>query len=155
MTLRYSGIITILQMMLIKKSLKKCILNSLLWTENMIRLKMPLASLSHTCSLCWLLCLSEKSKTQIYIVEKRKPFKDTVKQFVEKSAYKELLTIENKELMNNFIQSEYIYFNNDRYIQKEVDMIFTFINEYRMILNQSYSDYKTSLLIFRQTLKER
>jgi len=98
--------------------------------------------------------VGEIQKHRSTLLRNEKPFKDSVKQFVEKSAYKELLTIENKELMNNFIQSEYIYFNNDRYIQKEVDMIFTFINEYRMILNQSYSDYKNQLIDFQANIKK-
>jgi hypothetical protein len=51
---------------------------------------------------------------------------------MEESAYKDFLTIENKQLMKDFISSEYIYFNHDKYIQKEVDVLFSLINEYQI-----------------------
>lgn len=98
--------------------------------------------------------VEEIRKHRSVLLRNEKPFKDMVKQFVEESAYKDLLTIENRELMKNFIQSEYIYFNNDRYIQKEVDAIFTFINEYRNALNKTYTDYKEQLIDFQANIKK-
>lgn len=97
--------------------------------------------------------IEEIRKHRYTLLRCEKPFKDSVKQFVEASAYKDLITIENKELLKNFIQSEYIYFNNDRYIQKEVDAIFAFVNEYRMILNNIYTDYKEKLIDFQVKIK--
>lgn len=104
--------------------------------------------------MLYTLPVEEIRKHRYTLLRNEKPFKDSVRQFVEESAYKDLLTIENKELLKNFIQSEYIYFNNDRYIQKEVDAIFTFINEYRAILNKSYTDYKEQLIDFQANIKE-
>ncbi|MDR6157489.1 Zn-dependent protease with chaperone function [Chryseobacterium sp. SLBN-27] len=104
--------------------------------------------------MLYTLPVEEIRKHRYALLRNEKPFKDSVRQFVEESAYKDLLTIENKELLKNFIQSEYIYFNNDRYIQKEVDAIFTFINEYRAILNKSYTDYKEQLIDFQANIKE-
>lgn len=104
--------------------------------------------------MLYTLPVEEIRKHRYTLLRNEKPFKDSVRQFVEESAYKDLLTIENKELLKNFIQSEYIYFNNDRYIQKEVDAIFTFINEYRAILNKSYTDYKEQLIDFQASIKE-
>lgn len=98
--------------------------------------------------------VEEIRKHRYTLLRNEKPFKDMVKQLVEESAYKDLLTIENKDVLKNFIQSEYIYFNNDRYIQKEVDAIFTFINEYRTILNKTYSDYKEQLIDFQANIKK-
>lgn len=93
--------------------------------------------------------VEEIRKHRYTLLKNEKPFKETVRQFIEESAYKDLLTLENRKLINNFIQSEYIYFNNDRYIQKEVDAIFTFINEYRTILHKAYTDYKEQLIDFQ------
>jgi Zn-dependent protease with chaperone function len=104
--------------------------------------------------MLYTLPVEEIRKHRYTLLRNEKPFKDSVRQFLEESAYKDLLTIENKELLKNFIQSEYIYFNNDRYIQKEVDAIFTFINEYRAILNKSYTDYKEQLIDFQASIKE-
>ncbi|WP_288243305.1 M48 family metallopeptidase [uncultured Chryseobacterium sp.] len=104
--------------------------------------------------MLYTLPVEEIRKHRYTLLRNEKPFKDSVRQFVEESAYKDLLTIENKELLKKFIQSEYIYFNNDRYIQKEVDAIFTFINEYRAILNKSYTDYKEQLIDFQASIKE-
>lgn len=104
--------------------------------------------------MLYTLPVEEIRKHRYTLLRNEKPFKDSVRQFLEESAYKDLLTIENKELLKNFIQSEYIYFNNDRYIQKEVDAIFTFINEYRAILNKSYTDYKEQLIDFQANIKE-
>lgn len=98
--------------------------------------------------------VEEIRKHRYTLLRNEKPFKDIVKQLVEDSAYKDLLTIENKDLLKSFIQSEYIYFNNDRYIQKEVDAIFTFINEYRTILNKTYTDYKEQLIDFQANIKK-
>jgi Zn-dependent protease with chaperone function len=98
--------------------------------------------------------IEEIRKHRYTLLRNEKTFKDSVKQFAEASAYKDFLTIENKELIKNFIQSEYIYFNNDRYIQKEVDAIFTFINEYRMMLNTIYTDYKEELIDFQAKIKK-
>lgn len=98
--------------------------------------------------------VEEIRKHRSVLLRNEKPFKDIVKQLVEESAYKDLLTIESKEILNNFIQSEYVYFNNDRYIQKEVDAIFTFINEYRTILNKTYTDYKDQLIDFQANIKK-
>ncbi|WP_415327164.1 M48 family metallopeptidase [Chryseobacterium sp. MMS23-Vi53] len=96
--------------------------------------------------------VEEIRKHRANLLKNEKPFKDIIKHFVEESGYKDFLSIENKKLLKDFINSEYIYFNNDKYIQTEVDAVYSLINEYQTILNKIYSDYKIQLIDFQADL---
>ncbi|SDR13056.1 Zn-dependent protease with chaperone function [Chryseobacterium soldanellicola] len=86
------------------------------------------------------------------LLKNEKPFKNSIRHFIEESAYKDLLSIENRQLLKDFSDSEYIYFNNDKYIQWEVDAVFNILNEYQAILNKTYTDYKIQLIDFQVDL---
>jgi Zn-dependent protease with chaperone function len=96
--------------------------------------------------------IEEIRKHRANLLKNEKPFKDIIKHFIEESGYKDLLSTENSQLLKDFIDSEYIYFNNDKYIQKEVDAVFSLINKYQIILNKTYTDYKIQLIDFQVDL---
>ncbi|MDQ0594355.1 Zn-dependent protease with chaperone function [Chryseobacterium ginsenosidimutans] len=96
--------------------------------------------------------IEEIRKHRANLLKNEKPFKDIIKHFIEESGYKNLLSTENSQLLKDFIDSEYIYFNNDKYIQKEVDAVFSLINKYQIILNKTYTDYKIQLIDFQVDL---
>lgn len=96
--------------------------------------------------------IEEIRKHRATLLKNEKPFKETIKHFLEKSGYKDLLTTENSQLLKEFIDAEYIYFNNDKYIQKEVDAIFSFVNEYQLMINKTYNNYKVQLVDFQVEL---
>lgn len=98
--------------------------------------------------------LEEIRKHRSVLLKNEKPFKDILKHFTEESAYKDFLTIENKQLMKDFISSEYIYFNHDKYIQKEVDVLFSLINEYQITINKIYTDFKEELIEYQKRLEK-
>jgi hypothetical protein len=88
------------------------------------------------------------------LLKKEKAFKNILKKFIEESPYKELLTLENKQLIKDFINSEYIYFNHDQYIMKEVESLFSFVGEYRNLLNKAYLSGKEQLIGFQVQLEK-
>lgn len=98
--------------------------------------------------------LEEIRKHRAVLLKNEKPFKDILKHFTEESAYKDFLTTENKQLLKDFISSEYIYFNHDKYIQKEVDVLFSLINEYQAIINKIYIDFKEELIEYQKRLEK-
>jgi Zn-dependent protease with chaperone function len=98
--------------------------------------------------------IEEIRKHRANLLKNEKPFKDIIKHFIEESGYKHLLSTENSQLLKDFIDSEYIYFNNDKYIQKEVDAVFSLINKYQIILNKTYTDYKIQLIDFQVDLEK-
>ncbi|MBB4805414.1 Zn-dependent protease with chaperone function [Chryseobacterium defluvii] len=93
-------------------------------------------------------------KYRAVLLNQEKPFKKKLNEFLEISSYKDLLTEQHQNVLKQFIDSEYIYFNNDHYIQKEVNAVFTLVNEYQTILNKIYLDFKEELLNFQAGLKK-
>lgn len=98
--------------------------------------------------------MEEIRRYRALLLKNEKPFKDIIKHFIEESSYKNFLRIEDKQLLQKFINSEYIYFNNDRYIQKEVDSVFHIVNEYQVIINRIYTDCKEELLEYQKRLEK-
>ncbi|SHK08115.1 M48 family metallopeptidase [Chryseobacterium polytrichastri] len=96
--------------------------------------------------------IDEIRKHRATLLKNEKPFKEVIKHFLEKSGYKDLLTLENRQLLKEFTDSEYIYFNNDKYIQKEVDDLFSFVNEYQSMISKTYNNYKVQLVDFQVEL---
>ncbi|EJL68285.1 M48 family metallopeptidase [Chryseobacterium populi] len=94
----------------------------------------------------------EIRKHRATLLSQEKPFKQKLNEFIETSGYKDLLSEEHKNQLKPFINSEYIYFNNDRYLQTEVDSVFSLVNEYQVILNKTYTDFKLELLDFQAGL---
>ena len=98
--------------------------------------------------------VEEIRKKRSILLKKEKAFKNILKKFIEESPYKELLTLENKQLIKDFINSEYIYFNHDQYIMKEVESLFSFVGEYRNLLNKAYLSGKEQLIGFQVQLEK-
>ncbi|WP_294301559.1 hypothetical protein [uncultured Chryseobacterium sp.] len=98
--------------------------------------------------------LEEIRKYRAVLLRNEKPFKDILKRFIEESSYQSLLKVEDHQLLNDFINSEYIYFNNDRYIQKEIDSVFHVVNEYQAIIHRIYIDFKEELLQYQKKLEK-
>ncbi|SDI37993.1 M48 family metalloprotease [Chryseobacterium jejuense] len=88
----------------------------------------------------------EIRKYRAKLLKAEKPFKQKIRSLLESSAYKELLTAEENNLLQQFVNSEYIYFNNDRYLQNEVDSVSLLIEKYQGILNTYYLNTKQELL---------
>ncbi|SEM36024.1 Zn-dependent protease with chaperone function [Chryseobacterium taichungense] len=98
--------------------------------------------------------VEEIRKKRSILLKKEKAFKDVLKKFNEESSYKDFLTSENKKLIIDFIDSEYIYFNHDKYIMKEVESLFSFVGEYRNLLNKAYIFSKEQLIGFQVKLEK-
>lgn len=92
------------------------------------------------------LSFEEIRKHRATLLRHEKPFKKVLTQFIEESGYRDLLSIEDKELLKDFIASEYIYFNNDRYYEAEVNAVFTVVNAYQEMINKTYTAGKEALL---------
>ncbi|SIP87429.1 Zn-dependent protease with chaperone function [Chryseobacterium sp. RU37D] len=101
-----------------------------------------------------ILPVEEIRKHRSSLLKNEKIFKETLKKFIEESRYKNFLSLDDKRLLKDFLDSEYIYFNNYKYIQKEVDAVFSLINEYQSILNKAYTDYKIQLINFKAELEK-
>ncbi|MDQ1096121.1 MULTISPECIES: M48 family metallopeptidase [Chryseobacterium] len=86
------------------------------------------------------------------LLRHEKPFKQQIAHFLNHSAYKEFFTEEQKDVYRTYVESDYIYFNNNRYLQTEVDTLFTVVNTCQEILNKTYLDYKRELLDFQSGL---
>jgi hypothetical protein len=56
----------------------------------------------------------EIRKHRAKLLKAEEPFKQKVRELLENSAYKEALNEEDKNLLQQFVDSEYIYFNKDR-----------------------------------------
>ncbi|WP_045496322.1 M48 family metalloprotease [Chryseobacterium sp. StRB126] len=88
----------------------------------------------------------EIRKHRAKLLKAEKPFKQKIKSLLENSAYKELLTVEENNLLQQFVDAEYIYFNNDHYLQNEVDSVSLLIEKYQALLNTYYLNTKQELL---------
>lgn len=98
--------------------------------------------------------VEEIRKHRAVLLKNEKPFKELLRKFIEESGYQELITPEDQQVIKEFIRSEYIYFNNDRYIQPEIDAVINLVNRYQEILNTAYTDYKEELLDFQIRLDQ-
>ncbi|MCJ8155631.1 M48 family metallopeptidase [Chryseobacterium sp. SSA4.19] len=98
--------------------------------------------------------VEEIRKHRAVLLKNEKPFKAILKRFSEESGYRDLLSVEDRQIIKDFINSEYIYFNNDRYIQSEIDAVFYMVNRYQEIINICYTDYKEALIDFQIRLDE-
>ncbi|WP_228377077.1 hypothetical protein [Chryseobacterium sp. FH2] len=88
------------------------------------------------------------------LLREEKPFKQKLNDFIEHSSYRELLNDKNRDMLKQYLNSHYIYFNNDRYLQNEVDTVFAVVNEYRALISKSYIDFKEELLDFQLKLEK-
>ncbi|GEJ43849.1 M48 family metallopeptidase [Chryseobacterium sp. ON_d1] len=94
----------------------------------------------------------EIRKHRAKLLKAEEPFKQKTKELIENSAYKEALTIEDKILLQEFVNSEYIYFNKDKYLEHEVNAISLVIEKYQALLNDHYLNAKLNLLNFQAEL---
>lgn len=101
------------------------------------------------------LSFEEIRKHRAKLLNQEKFFKEKLNDFIQISAYKDLLIDENKDVLKKFINSKYIYFNNDRYIQDEVNAVFTVINDFQTIISKTYIDLKLELLDFQSKLLDK
>lgn len=94
----------------------------------------------------------EIRKHRAKLLKAEGPFKQKTKELIENSAYKEALTVEDKILLQEFVNSEYIYFNKDKYLEHEVNAISLVIEKYQALLNDHYLNAKLNLLNFQAEL---
>ncbi|CAM2994615.1 Zn-dependent protease with chaperone function [Chryseobacterium flavum] len=94
----------------------------------------------------------EIRKHRAQLLKAEKPFKQKIRELLEKSAYVEALNHEDKTLFQEFTDSEYIYFNKDKYLEHEVQAIFLLIEKYQALLNDHYLNSKLDLLNFQSDL---
>ena len=94
----------------------------------------------------------EIRKHRAKLLKAEKPFKQKIRNLLENSAYKEFLTDEENNLLQQFVNTEYIYFNNDRYLQNEVDSVYLLIEKYQGLLTTYYLNTKQDLLNLQSDL---
>ncbi|WP_343658244.1 M48 family metallopeptidase [Chryseobacterium sp.] len=94
----------------------------------------------------------EIRKHRAKLLKAEETFKQKTKELIENSAYKEALTVEDKILLQEFVNSEYIYFNKDKYLEHEVNAISLVIEKYQALLNDHYLNAKLNLLNFQAEL---
>lgn len=88
------------------------------------------------------------------LLKAEEPFKQKTKELIENSAYKEALKAEDKNLLQEFVNSEYIYFNKDKYLEHEVNAISIVVEKYQTLLNDHYLNSKLELLNFQAELNK-
>ncbi|HCN48102.1 MAG TPA: Zn-dependent protease with chaperone function [Chryseobacterium sp.] len=88
----------------------------------------------------------EIRKHRAKLLKAEEPFKQKVRELLENSAYKVALNEEDKNLLQQFVDSEYIYFNKDRYLDHEVSSVSLVIEKYQALLNDHYLNSKLELL---------
>jgi hypothetical protein len=96
----------------------------------------------------------EIRKHRAKLLKAEEPFKQKVRELLENSAYKEALNEEDKNLLQQFVDSEYIYFNKDRYIDHEVSSVSLVIEKYQALLNDHYLNSKLELLNLQSALQK-
>ncbi|WP_426478448.1 M48 family metallopeptidase [Chryseobacterium sp. CBSDS_008] len=94
----------------------------------------------------------EIRKHRAKLLKAEEPFKLKTKELIENSAYKDALKIEDKIILQEFVNSEYIYFNKDKYLEHEVNAISSVIEKYQTLLNDHYFNSKLELLNFQADL---
>lgn len=94
----------------------------------------------------------EIRKHRAKLLKAEEPFKLMTKQLIENSAYQDALIAEDKNLLQEFVNSEYIYFNKDKYLEHEVNAISSVIEKYQTLLNDHYLNSKLELLNFQADL---
>ncbi|WP_228720099.1 hypothetical protein [Chryseobacterium panacisoli] len=96
----------------------------------------------------------EIHKHRAKLLKAEEPFKQKTRELLENSAYKEALTDEDKNLLQEFVNSEYIYFNKDKYLEHEVSAVSLLIEKYRALLSDHYLHSKLDLLNFQSSLSK-
>ncbi|WP_160138270.1 M48 family metallopeptidase [Chryseobacterium sp. c4a] len=96
----------------------------------------------------------EIRKHRAQLLKAEKPFKQKISNLLEGSAYKELITAEENDLLQQYVNAEYIYFNNDRYLQNEVDSVMLLIEKYQALLTTYYLNTKQELLNLQSDLEK-
>ncbi|MDR6461915.1 M48 family metalloprotease [Chryseobacterium sediminis] len=96
----------------------------------------------------------EIRKHRAKLLKAEEPFKQKTRELLENSAYKEALSDEDKILFQEFVDSEYIYFNKDKYIEHEVSAVSLLIEKYRALLSDHYLNSKLDLLNFQSGLNK-
>ncbi|MFZ4928324.1 M48 family metallopeptidase [Chryseobacterium sp. Mn2064] len=91
----------------------------------------------------------EIRKHRAQLLKAEEPFKLKTQELIENSAYKEGLKAEDHQLLQDFVNSEYIYFNKDKYLENEVNAISVVIEKYQALLNDHYLNSKLELLMFQ------
>ncbi|PXW17812.1 Zn-dependent protease with chaperone function [Chryseobacterium sp. CBTAP 102] len=94
----------------------------------------------------------EIRKHRAKLLKAEEPFKLKTQQLIENSAYKEALKPDDKNILQEFVKSEYIYFNKDKYLEHEVSAISLVIEKYQTLLNDHYLNSKLELLNFQAGL---
>ncbi|PKF76046.1 M48 family metalloprotease, partial [Chryseobacterium sp. PMSZPI] len=94
----------------------------------------------------------EIRKHRVKLLQAEKPFKQKIKHLLEDSTYGTLLAEEDRNLLQHYVDAHYIYFNNDRYLQNEVDSLSLLIERYQTLLNEHYLNSKQELVNLQASL---
>ncbi len=81
-------------------------------------------------------------------------FKKRIKELIEDELYSKLITGEVKDSFELYLSRMWTYFGSETYFDKNLEVIFSALNNYQYVLTQSYFNLKKDLLQYQESLLE-
>ncbi|WP_223034778.1 M48 family metalloprotease [Hanstruepera marina] len=78
--------------------------------------------------------------------------KESIKELLEQNKYNSNLKLEVKECFNSFTEKELKYFLGERYIDENLEILFTSLNNYYFLLSEGFLINKRELLNYQASL---
>lgn len=83
-----------------------------------------------------------------------KEFKKEISDVLHQEIYKTELTEPIKENFEKYLAEEWVYFSNQNYLDNEMEILFSAMNDYNHLLSKGYFQTKKNLLNFKNKLFE-
>ncbi len=92
----------------------------------------------------------EANFRQIKLLEK--PFRDNIRELLEKENFSSSITDEIRSSFELYLSEHWIYFSDEGYREKSLEMLFIALNNYLYLLSQGYFLHKKMLLDYQEQL---
>ena len=94
------------------------------------------------------------SKNRYTLLTKEKVFKEKIKELLS-SNFEKYMQIEDKKIMNDYVDAVYMYFEHNKYNNDEITALDGALNKYKEALSGSYFKMKKELLNYMAEILEK
>ena len=89
------------------------------------------------------------------LLDKEKIFKEKIVKLLQESPFKLFLEKDNKIILENYLNENFMYFENNSYKEHEINQLNDVLSNYQQAMSKAYFNMKKGLLAFYVDLLEK
>ena len=90
-----------------------------------------------------------------FLIEKEKIFKEKIVKLLQDSPFKLFIEKDNKIILENYLNENFMYFENNSYKEHEINQLNDVLSNYQQAMSRAYFNMKKELLAFYVDLLEK